>query len=139
MVSEGKLPGTTTWISRWGIEKKPRSQSNRPFEIVYNTWFTSVKNSTVQSTRSGLGGFSDRVRVLAFALNLLAVMLSTRESILTLLTGTPYQCFDFLSLWPGCIIFIQPFLHTLSWTVIEGRFYYQPYTYKEFISQTYMV
>ncbi|KAH8685677.1 putative Ferric/cupric reductase transmembrane component 1 [Tricladium varicosporioides] len=108
--------------------------------IVYKIWITPVKKSTLHNTRSGLGGFSDRVGALAYALTPLTVALSTRESLITLITGIPYQSLNFLHRWTGRIIFIQSFLHTLGWTLIEGRFYQpQPMTYKMFINETYIV
>ncbi|KAF4624334.1 hypothetical protein G7Y89_g13838 [Cudoniella acicularis] len=108
--------------------------------IVYKTWVTPVKKTTLHNTRTGLGGFSDRVGALAYALTPLTVALSTRESILTLVTGIPYQSLNFLHRWLGRVIFIQSFLHTLGWTLIEGQFYQpQPKTYKEFINETYIV
>ncbi|KAF2183320.1 hypothetical protein K469DRAFT_710844 [Zopfia rhizophila CBS 207.26] len=108
--------------------------------IVYKTWITPVKNSDKFNTRTGLGGFSDRVGALAYALTPLTIALSSRDSILSLLTGVPYQHFNFLHRWTGRIIFIQSFLHTLGWTIIEGKLYQpQPRVYVNFIKQTYMV
>jgi predicted ferric reductase len=67
-------------------------------------------------------------------------MLSSRESILSLATGIPYQHFNFLHRWTGLIIFIQSFFHTLAWTLIEGRLYKpQPTTWNEFISEQYII
>lgn len=107
---------------------------------MYKTWITPIKKSTLHNTGTGLGGFSNRVGALAYALTPLTVVLSTRESILALATGIPYQSFNFLHRWLGRVIFIQSFLHTLGWTLIEGRFYQpQPSTYKNFIKQTYMI
>ncbi|KAF2117981.1 ferric reductase like transmembrane component-domain-containing protein [Lophiotrema nucula] len=108
--------------------------------IVYKTWVTPVKNSDKFNTRTGLGGFSDRVGALAYALTPLTIALSTRDSILSLLTGVPYQHFNFLHRWTGRIILIQSFLHTIGWTIIEGKLYQpQPKVYNNFIKQTYMV
>ncbi|KAF2466879.1 uncharacterized protein BDR25DRAFT_235753 [Lindgomyces ingoldianus] len=108
--------------------------------IVYKTWVTPVKNSTKFNTRTGLGGFSDRVGAMAYALTPLTIALSTRDSILSLLTGVPYQHFNFLHRWIGRIILIQSFIHTIGWTIIEGRLYQpQPKVYNNFIKQTYMV
>lgn len=62
--------------------------------------------------------------------------LSTRESILSLITGVPYQHFGFLHRWTGRIIYVQSVLHTLAWTIVEGHFYLpQPEVYKSFIEQ----
>jgi NAD(P)H-flavin reductase len=109
--------------------------------VVYRTWITPVKKMPgVYNTRTGLGGFSDRIGALAYALTPFAVLLSQRESILSMITAIPYQHFNFLHRWLGRIIFVQSFLHTLAWTLIEGRFYQpQPTVYKEWIQQQYMV
>lgn len=107
---------------------------------MYKTWITPVKNSDKFNTRTGLGGFSDRVGALAYALTPLTIALSTRDSILSLLTGIPYQHFNFLHRWTGRIILIQSFIHTIAWTIIEGKLYQpQPKVYNTFIKQTYMV
>lgn len=109
--------------------------------MVYQTWVTPVKKHPgVYNTRVTMGGFSDRIGALAYALTPFTVLLSSRESILSLLTGVPYQHFNFLHQWLGRVIFVQAFVHTLIWTVIEGRLYQpQPTVYNEFISQQYMV
>jgi NAD(P)H-flavin reductase len=70
----------------------------------------------------------------------LTILLCSRESVLSLITGVPYQHFNFLHRWTGRVIFVQSFLHTLVWTLIEGRFYQpQPQTYTDFIKQKYIV
>ena len=109
--------------------------------IVYERWITPVKNSPgLFNIRSGLGPWSDRVGVLAYALTPLSVMLASRESILSLLTGIPYQNFNFLHRWLGYIIVIQGTLHTISWTIIEVRLYQpQPETAVAWIKQLYMI
>lgn len=109
--------------------------------IVYSTWVTPVKNSPgVYNTRTGLGPFSNRVGVLAYALIPLSVLLSSRESVLSLITGIPYQHFNFFHRWLGYIIYIQSTLHTIGWTVIEAKLYQpQPKVWNGFISQTYMI
>ncbi|KAI0403996.1 ferric reductase like transmembrane component-domain-containing protein [Xylaria palmicola] len=109
--------------------------------ITYQIWITPVKNSPgLYNTRSSLGPFSDRIGILAYALTPLSVLLSSRESILSLLTGVPYQSFNFLHRWLGYIIFIQGSVHTIGWTVVEVRLYQpQPTTAIEWIKQTYMI
>jgi predicted ferric reductase len=109
--------------------------------IVYKTWITPVKKMPgVYNTRTGLGPWSDRIGVLAYALTPLSVMLSTRESILSLVTGLPYQSFNFLHRWLGYLIFAQSALHTIGWCVIELRLYQpQPTVGAEWIVQTYMI
>ncbi|ESZ92083.1 hypothetical protein SBOR_7540 [Sclerotinia borealis F-4128] len=107
---------------------------------VYKIWMTPVKNTTLHNTRSWLGPFADRVGALAYALTPFTILLSTRESALSLATGIPYQSFNFLHRWLGRIIFIQSALHTFSWTLIEGRLYQpQPTTYQTFIKEPYIV
>ncbi|KAF7905351.1 uncharacterized protein EAF01_005872 [Botrytis porri] len=107
---------------------------------VYKTWMTPVKKSTLFSTRSGLGGFSDRLGAFAYALTPFTVLLSTRESVLTLATGIPYQSFNFLHRWIGRVIFIQSAVHTFGWTLIEARLYQpQPTTWQTFIKQPYII
>lgn len=68
--------------------------------IVYKTWITPIEDySGLHNTRTGLGGFSDRVGALAYALTPFSILLSNRESCLSLLTGIPYQHFNFLHRW----------------------------------------
>ncbi|KAI1114300.1 ferric reductase like transmembrane component-domain-containing protein [Nemania sp. NC0429] len=109
--------------------------------IAYKTWITPVKNAPgLFNTRSSLGPFSDRVGILAYALTPLSILLSSRESVLSLLTGIPHQSFNFLHRWLGYIIFIQGSVHTIGWTIIEVRLYQpQPLTAIEWITQTYMI
>ena len=108
--------------------------------LSYRTWTTPIKNSTLHNTRTGIGGWSDRIGALAYALTPLTVLLSTRESILSLITGVPYQHFNFLHRWTGRIIYVQSVLHTFAWTLVEGKLYQpQPKVYRDFIRQQYMV
>lgn len=109
--------------------------------IVYQTWITPVKKMPgVYNIRTSLGPWSDRVGVLAYALTPLSVMLSSRESILSLLTGLPYQSFNFLHRWLGYIIVIQASLHTIGWTIVEVRLYQpQPKVAQEWIVQLYII
>lgn len=94
----------------------------------------------MSSTRTGIGGWADRLGALAYALTPFTILLSNRESGLSLLTGIPYQHFNFLHRWTGRIIFVQSFLHTLGWTIVLGRLYQpQPDEYKAFISQFYAI
>ncbi|KAK5137060.1 hypothetical protein LTR08_001069 [Meristemomyces frigidus] len=104
--------------------------------IVYKTWITPVKGTSLFNTRTGLGGFADRVGALAYALTPFTILLSNRESMLSLITGIPYQHFNFLHRWLGRVIFVQSFLHTLGWTIIEGKLYKpQPSLYASFIAE----
>jgi ferric-chelate reductase len=109
--------------------------------IVYGIWITPVKaNPGLYNTRSSLGPFSDRVGVLAYALTPLSVMLANRESLLSVLTGIPYQNFNFLHRWLGYIIVIQSVVHTIGWTVIEVKLYQpQPQVAQKWIVQLYMI
>lgn len=109
--------------------------------ISYRTWITPVKISPGKfNTRTGLGGFSDRVGALAYALTPLSIHLSSRDSALSVLTGLPHTSFLFFHVWTGRIIFIQSFLHTLGWTIIEARLYQpQPAVYRDSMSQLYII
>ncbi|RLL99200.1 hypothetical protein CFD26_103525 [Aspergillus turcosus] len=109
--------------------------------IVYKTWYSPVAGyPNLKQTRVGLGPLADRVGVLAYALTPLAVLLSTRESLLSLLTGIPHHHFLFLHRWLGYIIYIQSVLHTIGWTIIEAKLYQpQPSTWTNFIAQEYMI
>ncbi|EME89630.1 uncharacterized protein MYCFIDRAFT_57022 [Pseudocercospora fijiensis CIRAD86] len=108
--------------------------------IWYQTRVTPIKNSTLHNTRTGLGPWSDRIGALAYALTPFTVMLCMRESALSLITGIPYQHFNFLHRWLGRVIFVQSALHTIGWTIIEAKLYQpQPKTYVDFIKQQYMI
>ena len=109
--------------------------------IVYKKWVTPVKKMPgVYNTRTSLGPWSDRIGVLAYALTPLSVLLSSRESLLSLFTGIPYQHFNFLHRWLGYIIFVQSSLHTIGWCIIEARLYQpQPIVGNEWIKQVYMI
>ncbi|OJJ42444.1 hypothetical protein ASPZODRAFT_137255 [Penicilliopsis zonata CBS 506.65] len=109
--------------------------------ITYQTWITPVSGSPgVYNTRSGLGPWSDRLGVLAFALTPLSILLASRESLLSLLTGLPHSHFLFLHRWLGYLIYLQSALHTLGWTVVEGKLYQpQPTQWREFIREKYIV
>ncbi|KAH8817210.1 ferric-chelate reductase [Xylogone sp. PMI_703] len=109
--------------------------------ITYQRWVTPVKGLPgVYSIRTGLGPWSDRIGVLAYALTPLSVLLSSRESLLSLLTGIPYLRFNFLHRWLGYIILFQGTAHTIGWTIVEMRLYQpQPKTWHELMAQTSMV
>ncbi|KAJ4361097.1 uncharacterized protein N0V89_001666 [Didymosphaeria variabile] len=109
--------------------------------IGWGTWITPVKNSPgVYNTRSSIGPFADRVGVIAYALTPLSIMLSSRESILSLVTGLPYQSFNFLHRWLGYVIFLQSSIHTIGWCVVELRLYQpQPKVGLAWIKQLYMI
>ncbi|PIG89444.1 ferric-chelate reductase [Aspergillus arachidicola] len=108
--------------------------------IVYKTWYLPVKGTNLTSTPNGIGPWADRIGVLAYALTPLAVLLCTRESLLSLCTGIPYHHFNFLHRWLGWIIYLQSALHTFGWTLMEGRMYKpQPSTWNAFIAQEYMI
>ncbi|KAK1057995.1 hypothetical protein LTR74_013763 [Friedmanniomyces endolithicus] len=108
--------------------------------ITYRTWLTPIPASPLHNTRTTLGGFADRLGALASALTPFTVLLAMRESVLSLVTGVPYQHFNFLHRWTGRVIFVQAVVHTVAWTVVEGRLYQpQPGVYREFIGQQYIV
>lgn len=108
--------------------------------MVYKTWITPVKSSPgLHNTRTSLGPFADRLGVLAYALTPLSVLLASRESLLSLLTGVPYQSFLFLHRWVGYIILLQSAVHTLGWVVVEARLYQpQPATWASLAAETYI-
>ncbi|KAI2481593.1 ferric-chelate reductase [Pyrenophora tritici-repentis] len=108
--------------------------------ITYKTWITPIEGTKLHNTRSGIGGFSDRVGAFAFAFTPLTIALCSRDSILSMLTGIPYQSFNFLHRWTGRIILVQSFVHAIIWTIVEGKLYQpQPTTYNKWISQKYMI
>ncbi|USW48599.1 Putative ferric reductase, NAD binding domain, ferric reductase transmembrane component-like protein [Septoria linicola] len=108
--------------------------------ISYQTWVTPIPGSTHYNTRTSLGPWSDRVGALAFALTPLAILLCMRESVLSLITGIPYQHFNFLHRWLGRVIFVQSLLHAIGWTIIEAKLYQpQPSVYVKFIQQRYVI
>ncbi|KAK3934540.1 ferric reductase transmembrane component 3 [Diplogelasinospora grovesii] len=109
--------------------------------IVYATWITPVKNPPgVFNTRTSLGPWADRIGVLAYALTPLSVLLASRESLLSLVTGVPYTSFMFLHRWTGYVIILQSALHTIGWCVVETRLYQpQPAVWNTLIAQQWMV
>ncbi|KAF5002687.1 hypothetical protein FGRMN_225 [Fusarium graminum] len=109
--------------------------------MTYQTWVTPVKTSPgVYNTRTTLGPWSDRIGVLAYALTPLTILLASRESILSLITGVPYQSFMFLHRWSGYLIFVQSALHTIGWCIVEIRLYQpQPTVAIEWVTQTYII
>ncbi|OAG06212.1 uncharacterized protein CC84DRAFT_1119948 [Paraphaeosphaeria sporulosa] len=109
--------------------------------IYYGIWVTPVKkNPGLYNTRTSLGPFADRVGVLAYALTPLSIMLASRESILSLVTGLPYQSFNFLHRWLGYVIFLQSSVHTIGWCVVEIRLYQpQPTVAVEWVKQVYII
>lgn len=109
--------------------------------IGYHKWVTPVKNKPgVYNTRTSLGPWSDRVGVIAYALTPLSILLASRESLLSVITGLPYHHFNFLHRWLGHIIFAQSALHTIGWCIIEIRLYQpQPDVAAAWIKQTYMI
>jgi ferric-chelate reductase len=109
--------------------------------IVYRTWVTPIAAIPGKfNTRTGIGGWGNRVGVFAYALTPLTVALASRESVLSLITGIPYQHFNFLHRWSGRIIYVQSVLHTIMWTIVQANLYQpQPRQYRNFIRQQYMI
>ncbi|KAF4339536.1 ferric reductase FRE2 precursor [Fusarium beomiforme] len=109
--------------------------------LYYRKWVVAVPDMPgVYTTRTTLGPWSNRIGVLAYALTPLSVMLASRESTLSLLTGVPYQSFNFLHRWLGYIILAQALLHTIGWIVIETKLYApQPKSALQLVTETYMI
>lgn len=109
--------------------------------ITYTKWITPVADMPgVYNTRTSLGPWSDRVGVIAYGLTPLSILLASRESLLSLITGVPYQHFNFLHRWTGYIILIQSILHTIAWCIVEIRLYQpQPAVAIGWITQLYMI
>ncbi|PNS21049.1 Ferric/cupric reductase transmembrane component 1 [Sphaceloma murrayae] len=103
-------------------------------------WVTPIKAHPGHfNTRTSIGPFANRVGVLAYALTPFSIMLASRESILSLATGLPYQSFNFLHRWLGYIILVQASVHTIGWTVIEVKLYQpQPDTAIHIFSEKYI-
>lgn len=111
--------------------------------IIYNTWLSPVKHQgheNLYSTRTSLGPWANRVGLLAYGLTPLSVLLSSRESVLSIITGVPYQSFNFLHRWLGYLMVVQSSLHTIGWCVVEARLYQpQPMEGQMWIKQLYMI
>ncbi|KAK5703202.1 hypothetical protein LTR97_004151 [Elasticomyces elasticus] len=108
--------------------------------ITYQTWMTPNKPGQPYSTRTGLSWWSNRAGAFAYALTPFSVLLAMRESVLSLITGIPYQHFNFLHRWTGRIIFLQSLIHTIGWTIIEARLYQpQPLTYRTILTEQYII
>lgn len=109
--------------------------------MVYGTWITPVKDMPgTYNTRTTLGPWSNRVGVIAYALTPLSVMLASRESLLSMITGVPYQHFNFLHRWLGYVILVQSSLHTIGWCIIQIRLYQpQPKVRYTFFQELYLI
>jgi len=107
----------------------------------YRKWVTPVKKMPgTYNTRTTLGPFADRVGVFAYALTPISILLSSRESLLSAVTGIPYQNFNFLHRWIGHIIMFQSVVHTIGWCIVEVKLYQpQPSVGVEWIKQLYMI
>ena len=107
----------------------------------YKVWVTPVKKHPGQfNTRSSIGSWANRVGLFAYALTPISILLSSRESILTLLTGVPYQKFYFLHRWLGYIIIIQSLIHTVLRFLIDFYFYSpQPATGDALLAEYWMI
>ena len=109
--------------------------------LTYQKWITPVKKHPgVFNTRTTLGPWADRIGVLAYALTPLSILLSSRESILSLATGLPYQHFNFLHRWLGYVILVQSWLHSIGWIIVEANLYRpQPSVWNEFVVEPYVI
>ncbi|KAF4547905.1 Ferric reductase like transmembrane component-containing protein 5 [Elsinoe fawcettii] len=104
-------------------------------------WVTPVKAHPGHfNTRTTIGPWANRVGVLAYALTPFSIFLASRESVLSLATGLPYQSFNFLHRWLGYIILVQSMLHTMGWIIIEVWLYQpQPMTAIHIFSEKYII
>jgi predicted ferric reductase len=126
--------------NHFSLPQSKRSCLYRLIGITYKTWRTPIKDSNLFNTRSGIGGFADRIGAFAFALTPLTIALCARDSVLSILTSIPYQSFNFLHRWTGRIILVQSFVHCIIWTIVEGYLYQpQPKVYVTWIKQEYMI
>jgi ferric-chelate reductase len=109
--------------------------------MAYKKWVTPVKNMPgVYNTRTTLGPFADRVGLFAYALTPLSILLASRESLLSAVTGIPYHHFNFLHRWVGHVIMLQSIVHTIGWCIVEIKLYQpQPSVAVGWIKQTYMI
>lgn len=107
----------------------------------YKVWITPVKKlPSVFNTRSSIRSRANRVGLFAYALTPISILLSSRESILTLLTGVPYQKFYFLHRWLGYIIVIQSLIHTVLRFLVDFYFYKpQPSTGDVLLAEYWMI
>ncbi|KAM0271870.1 hypothetical protein ACHAQH_008955 [Verticillium albo-atrum] len=109
--------------------------------MTYALWISPVKDHPgVYKEQNTAGIWSNRIGILAYAITPFSVLLSSRESILSLLTGIPYQAFNFLHRWVGYIILLQSVLHAIVWCVIcIGLYGPQPEYAVNWVTKEYMV
>ncbi|KAH9429626.1 hypothetical protein MCOR02_009363 [Pyricularia oryzae] len=99
--------------------------------ITYAMWPTPVAGSPgVWKYQNSLGLWSNRIGILAYAITPFSVLLASRESILSALTGIPYQSFNFFTpldwlRYPGAKhpprdIMVH-YLHWLVWAAANLR------------------
>ncbi|KAJ1323693.1 ferric-chelate reductase [Microdochium nivale] len=109
--------------------------------MTYAMWPTPVASSPgVWKYQSTLGVWSNRLGILAYAITPFAVLLASRESILSLMTGIPYQSFNFLHRWTGYIILVQSIVHSISWCIVcIGMYGPQPSYAVNWVNKKYMI
>ncbi|KAG7102791.1 Ferric reductase transmembrane component 4 like protein [Verticillium longisporum] len=109
--------------------------------MTYALWISPVKDHPgVYKEQNTAGIWSNRIGILAYAITPFSVLLSSRESILSLLTGIPYQAFNFLHRWVGYIILLQSVLHAIVWCVIcIGLYGPQPEYAVNWVTKEYMI
>lgn len=109
--------------------------------LTYRGWTVAVPGMPgLYTIRTTLGPWSNRIGVPAYALTLFSVMMASREAMLSVLTGIPYQSFNFLHRWLRYIILAQALLHTVGWIVIETKLYApQPAAAMQLVTETYMI
>ncbi|TLD04988.1 uncharacterized protein PgNI_09242 [Pyricularia grisea] len=109
--------------------------------ITYAMWPTPVAGSPgVWKYQNSLGLWSNRIGILAYAITPFSVLLASRESILSALTGIPYQSFNFLHRWTGYVILVQSILHAIAWCIIcIGLYGPQPTYAVNWVTKEYMI
>ncbi|EEY21463.1 conserved hypothetical protein [Verticillium alfalfae VaMs.102] len=109
--------------------------------MTYALWISPVKDHPgVYKEQNTAGIWSNRIGILAYAITPFSVLLASRESILSILTGVPYQAFNFLHRWVGYIILLQSVLHAIVWCVIcIGLYGPQPEYAVNWVTKEYMV
>ncbi|KAM0328579.1 hypothetical protein ACHAQA_004987 [Verticillium albo-atrum] len=109
--------------------------------MTYALWISPVVDHPgVYKEQNTAGIWSNRIGILAYAITPFSVLLASRESILSVLTGIPYQAFNFLHRWVGYIIVLQSVLHAIVWCVIcIGLYGPQPTYAVNWVTKEYMI
>lgn len=108
--------------------------------LIYGKWVAPVQGKPgATNTYTSLAPWANRVGIFAYALTPFLILLGSRESLLSLMSGIPYQSFNFLHRWVGYVIFAQAILHTVGWVIAEAGLHGQPQTSNDWIRQKYMI